>query len=116
MIGDGVFEEEKDGEKMCFQFGMMAGYFTEEKAGKGISAVLREIQKGQTMMHSLFWFYGGAKAYYEIRGIEKNITLPLVSTWMDKLGAEKCAEIYLKSVLSPVQKKVIAPTTTGRDE
>jgi hypothetical protein len=112
MIGNGVFEEEIEGEKIGFHFGTLSGFYTEEKSGKGINRVVSDISKGQTLMNMAFYFYGGAKAYCEYKGIQRDITIPLISTWMDKIGAEKCYYIFSES-LKTISKNGKALETQG---
>lgn len=114
MIGSGVFELEIDGEKIGFEFGMLASMHTEEIADMTIFEVFQKIAKGRQKPFYQY-FYGGLVAYNEFRGIEKKITIPEVTKIMEKIGAERCAEIYLKSIASYIPKNGKAPEVTGQE-
>jgi hypothetical protein len=114
MIGSGVFEVEVEGEKIGFEFGMLASMHTEEIADMTIFEVFKKISTGRQKPYYQY-FYGGLMAYNEFRGIEKKMTIPEVTRIMEKLGAEKCTEIYLKSINSFVAKNGKAPVVTGQD-
>lgn len=110
MTGSGVFEVEYEGEKFGFHFGTLSGYYTEEKAGKGIQIVLKEMAR-TPLISAVLYLYGGAKAYCELKGVEKNITIPLVSLWIDRIGPEKAAEIIHESLKGPTLKNGVASET-----
>jgi hypothetical protein len=108
MIGSGVYEVEIDGEKVGFQFGMLASIETEEAAGMVIEDVFKKIAKGFQKYIALY-FLGGAIAYNKLHGIEKKVDLPMVTTYIEGMGLQQALEIYAKSIAAPVIKNGKAP-------
>jgi len=110
MIGSGVYEVEIDGEKVGFQFGMLASIETEEASGMVIEDVFKKIAKGFQKYIALY-FLGGAVAYNKFHGIEKTIGIPEVTIYIEQMGMERALEIYMKSIAAPQIKNGKAPVT-----
>lgn len=53
--------------------------------------------KGSTMA-MLFYFYGGMRAYNDFKGVDKRITIPMVSEIVDELGEETMNKMYVESL------------------
>jgi hypothetical protein len=111
MIGSGTFKVDLEGRQVGFQFGTLAGAYTEEKSGISIFEIFNTINgKGKnSTRHLLNYFWGAAMAYREINGIEGEVTTAEVSQWMDEMGITKTFQIYIDSVKMPVIKNGKAP-------
>ena len=115
-IGSGIFEEsfeEPEGDKVVtktvgFHFGPLASAYSEAAAGMTIVGMFSLIEKGLSL-YLIHYFYGAARAYYEIREERKHLTTAIVTDWMTKIGAQRCTEIYSKS-LEQYVPNVSAPT------
>lgn len=114
MIGSGVFEEHVGEEQFCFEFGMLASMHTEEIADMTIFQVFEKIAKGRQKPF-IQYFYGGLMAYCELREVDKKFTLAETTKIMEKIGAEKCAEIYMKSISAYIPKNGKAPEVAGQE-
>lgn len=113
MIGTGVFKEKIGDKEVCFHFGTLAGVYTEEETGISIFEIAQEMQKKKTASKLLLaYFYGAAKAYNEIHGIEEPVTKAQVSVWLDELGITRVFSIYTASFQQPKNGK--APKETGQ--
>lgn len=114
MIGSGLFEVEIEGEKIGFEFGMLASMHTEEVADMTIFDVFKKIASGR-QKPLVQYFLGGLNAYNEFRGIEKRYSVMETTKIIEKLGLEKSMEIYLKSIEAYVPKNGQAPKVTGQE-
>lgn len=115
MIGSGVYEIEVKGEKVGFQFGMLASMYTEEKSGQSITDVFKEITK-ERIKPIILYFLGGLMAYNELHGIKKEIKISDVATLIEEIGIPKALEIYSASIGSPLIKNGQAPKEAGQVE
>lgn len=113
MIGSGVYEVEVKGEKIGFQFGMLASMYTEEKSGMSITDVFKEIATGR-LKPIILYFLGGLMAYNELHGIEKEVKVADVATLIEEIGIPKALEIYSLSIGSPLIKNGQAPKEAGQ--
>ena len=112
-----------------FLFNMYANSITQEIGGvTSIFEYLRQIvekvgedDKGQPIFKEtpkakkiiLHYFYGAAVAYFDHKGIKRNVTLSDVSDWLEELGEVKAMEIYAESLGTP--KNSEAPKETGQN-
>lgn len=113
MIGSGVYEVEVKGEKIGFQFGMLASMYTEEKSGMSITDVFKEIKTAK-IKPLIMYFLGGLLAYNELRGIEKEVRISDMATLIEEMGIPKALEIYSLSIGSPLIKNGQAPKEAGQ--
>jgi hypothetical protein len=108
MIGSGVYEVEIDGEKVGFEFGMLASIETEEAAGMVIEDVFKKIAKGFQKYIALY-FLGGAIAYNKFRNIDRQVDIPTITRYLDGMGLKQALDIYTKSIAAPLIKNGKAP-------
>jgi len=111
MIGSGIFKVQLENREVRFQFGTLAGVYTEEKSGISIFELFNLIngKSAGSTRHMLNYFWGAAMAYNEINGIDEKITPADVSQWIDEMGITKTFQIYIDSVKMPVIKNGKAP-------
>lgn len=116
MIGQGIFKVDIEGKEVCFQFGTLAGMYTEEKAGISIFELFTHIKENKNSLRViLYYFWGAAVAYNEIHKIEGMPTVAEVSEWIDFMGVNKTFEIYKESVKAPTSKNGKAPKKAGQE-
>lgn len=109
MIGTGTFEEEIDGKKVGFKFGMVAASITEQAAGGSIVQMFKEIaEKKNAITNILNYFYGGAVAYARKNKLDEPSTDD-VAEMIESIGFERAMQIYWDSLKGPEIKNQSPP-------
>lgn len=97
-IGSGEFEEEVNGKKVGFKFGMYASAVTEKESGCGIFEVMAKISAPGGSLYLLNYMLGGMVAYNRSKKIDEEVTMDSLTEIIEGMGLEKAMNIYLDSI------------------